>query len=348
MLLVGSFEPFDEAEARRVGADDILTKPFQSIRRMIDKVGGLLSGKPVAEANPAEMPHVKEEATVPEKLSTEELEITTADTLPLPAAEQHQDYPVYQKVAAVQQPDNRSHEPATETQHPQDVKQETFRESQIMDSPSNELRNESTLEAGDVLLDLGDVGGASTAASDDFALDLDFDEPQSAQGLEAVAISGTHLVEPQLSRRSKAGMDVVQTEQPLSTASMDTSELAYRQRGLPAPSAKSASATDQKFVDTQEWKRESPRSTSDDLQSKAKAGRFERVADEPGDVAPAVRLSGPVNLDQLAPEVIDAIARRAVEHLSAQVVQEIAWEVVPQLAELLIKRKLEENQSLPK
>ena len=26
MLLVGSFEPFDEAEARRVGADDVLTQ----------------------------------------------------------------------------------------------------------------------------------------------------------------------------------------------------------------------------------------------------------------------------------------------------------------------------------
>ncbi len=349
MLLVGSFEPFDEAEARRVGADDILTKPFQSIRRMIDKVGGLLSGKPVAEANTAELPHVQEEATVPEKLSTERLEITTADTLPLPVAEQHPDYPVYKKAAAVQQPDNRSHEPATETQHPQDVKQETFLESQIMDSPSNELRNESTLDAGDVLLDLGDIGGASTAASDDFALDLDFDEPQSAQGLEAVAISGTHsFAEPQLSKRSNAGMDVVQTEPPLSTAWMDTSELAYRQRGLRSPSGESAPATDQKFVDTQEWKRENPRSTSDDLQSKAEAGRFERVADEPGDVAPAVRPSGSVSLDQLSPEVIDAIARRAVEHLSAQVVQEIAWEVVPQLAELLIKRKLEENQSLPK
>ena len=44
MLLVGSFEPFDEAEARRVGADDYLTKPFQSIRTLIGKVGGLLSG----------------------------------------------------------------------------------------------------------------------------------------------------------------------------------------------------------------------------------------------------------------------------------------------------------------
>jgi len=44
MLLVGTFEPFNEAEARRVGADDVLTKPFQSIRDLMNKVGGLLGG----------------------------------------------------------------------------------------------------------------------------------------------------------------------------------------------------------------------------------------------------------------------------------------------------------------
>jgi DNA-binding response OmpR family regulator len=43
ILLVGSFEPFDEAEARRVGADDSLTKPFQSIRQLVNKVSDLLN-----------------------------------------------------------------------------------------------------------------------------------------------------------------------------------------------------------------------------------------------------------------------------------------------------------------
>jgi hypothetical protein len=42
--------------------------------------------------------------------------------------------------------------------------------------------------------------------------------------------------------------------------------------------------------------------------------------------------------------MIEVIARRAVELLSEKVVQEIAWEVVPQLAELMIKRQLEESQ----
>ena len=43
ILLVGSFEPFDEEEAHRVGADDYLTKPFQSIRQLVNKVTELLN-----------------------------------------------------------------------------------------------------------------------------------------------------------------------------------------------------------------------------------------------------------------------------------------------------------------
>ncbi len=45
ILLVGSFEPFDEERARRVGADDFLTKPFQSIRQLVTKVSELLEAK---------------------------------------------------------------------------------------------------------------------------------------------------------------------------------------------------------------------------------------------------------------------------------------------------------------
>jgi len=59
------------------------------------------------------------------------------------------------------------------------------------------------------------------------------------------------------------------------------------------------------------------------------------VIPEQGAVAPGLGLS---------PEAIDAIARRAVEYMSEKVVREIAWDVVPELAELLIKKKLEEQK----
>src|SRR5262245_65231708 len=79
MLLVGSFEPFDEAEARRVGADDILTKPFQSIRRLIDRVGALVSNPPVVEKEipTAELPKNGNGHSAGEKLrlDTDELEV---------------------------------------------------------------------------------------------------------------------------------------------------------------------------------------------------------------------------------------------------------------------------------
>jgi hypothetical protein len=55
--------------------------------------------------------------------------------------------------------------------------------------------------------------------------------------------------------------------------------------------------------------------------------------------------TGQIGLEQLSPEAIDAIARRVLEQLSAKVVEQIAWEVVPPLAELLIKRRLEEEKS---
>ena len=42
VLLVGAFEPFDQNEARRVGADDHLTKPFES-RKLVETVRRLIS-----------------------------------------------------------------------------------------------------------------------------------------------------------------------------------------------------------------------------------------------------------------------------------------------------------------
>src|ERR1700730_17784523 len=48
MLLAGLHENFDQAEARRVGADDVVTKPFQSMRQLLGRAGSLLGGKAAA------------------------------------------------------------------------------------------------------------------------------------------------------------------------------------------------------------------------------------------------------------------------------------------------------------
>lgn len=51
ILLVGSFEPFDEARAESIGANDYLTKPFQSIRQLVNKVTELLEASAKATEN---------------------------------------------------------------------------------------------------------------------------------------------------------------------------------------------------------------------------------------------------------------------------------------------------------
>ncbi|HEV2915507.1 MAG TPA: response regulator [Pyrinomonadaceae bacterium] len=85
MLLVGSFEPFDEAEARRVGADDYLTKPFQSIRQLVKRVGALLGRAPEEEeATTRDLSLPPSLASPESELSREVLERSTADTAPLP------------------------------------------------------------------------------------------------------------------------------------------------------------------------------------------------------------------------------------------------------------------------
>lgn len=84
ILLVGSFEPFDEAEASRVGANAFLTKPFHSIRQLVDLVNELLSGKNTETAEPIVQPPAVAGAD-PEQDDIDRLyedSFSSADTLP--------------------------------------------------------------------------------------------------------------------------------------------------------------------------------------------------------------------------------------------------------------------------
>jgi CheY-like chemotaxis protein len=158
MLLVGSFEPFDEEEARRVGANDTLTKPFQSIRRLIEKVGLLSSNRPPEEQIPtAELPQAEEPPV--EKLTTAELEITTADTRPLPPELRH-----VVEAATASPVRTEASQPGAETE------------------PSSQDYE----GAGEVLLDLGDYRTGRSVLDDEFVLDIDLDESPEPSPAEPV------------------------------------------------------------------------------------------------------------------------------------------------------------------
>ena len=288
VLLVGSFEPLDEAEARRVGADDILTKPFQSIRRLIDRVGALVSSPPVEKERPtAELPKVEEPPEEEVGMDTHELEVTTADTLPLDEALAEYQHTLKQPVAAAES-------------LPREEKMET------------EPRNDSR----DALLDLGEFEPVRASAEDDEFI-LDLDEPAfEVEAGARPAFEPTPMrayVEPQVKEAvAAAASGYESTYQPeVHSSFADTQEVPY-----------ASEVHDVAVVEPEP----------------------EPMFVEPEPVV-ASASSTSISADQLSPEMIDAIARRAVELMSDKVIREIAWEVVPDLAELLIKRQLEEKQT---
>jgi CheY-like chemotaxis protein len=372
MLLVGSFEPFDEEEARRVGANDTLTKPFQSIRRLIDRVGLLVSGRPPEEQIPtAELPKPDVPEPEVEKLSTAELEITTADTQPLPAELRH----IVEKGAPLRAQQE-------EAQFLSDARADNGMTEGTVTESRNQV-SETYEGAGEVLLDLGFEPGRS-ALDDDFVLDLDLDEipetspmvsPASAfRGVDnyrSIAPAETVPLSTSWSRETAVTEDRAVNSNQLAT----TQEF---QRIVDEPVSESAPEVTLPAIEVVGIASEVTAAPTDQL---ATTQGFERIVDEPvGEPreestlpetqfieASAAKVAGSsavaesysteatasltpssqreFSIQQLSPEMIDAIARRAVEHMSEKVVQEIAWEVVPQLAELLIKRQLEEKNS---
>ena len=203
MLLVGSFEPLDEAEARRVGADEILTKPFQSIRRLIDRVGSLVSGPPAEKESPtAELPKVPE----PEEdqfMDTHELEVTTADTLPLEQALREHEQMVEQPVAATES-------------LPREETMETETRDDSQSGPSSD---------SDVLLDIGDYEPVHAGADDDFVLDLD-DEPGQVSTPAYAAAPMRTFVEPEVKEAVAAASAYESSYQPQVHSSFaDTQEV---------------------------------------------------------------------------------------------------------------------------
>ncbi len=96
LLLVGSFEPFDQDEAERVEADGFLTKPFHSVRDLVARVGDLLGGE---TAEPAPI-------ITPETADIEELYNSSfAETSPIDEYDTDEDPFLEASVESVSTPD---------------------------------------------------------------------------------------------------------------------------------------------------------------------------------------------------------------------------------------------------
>ena len=369
VLLAGAFEPFDEAEARRVGADEVLTKPFQSIRDLISKVGGLFGGggeetarSRVQEAAPesAEEPPRQEpeaapaaadaSAAAPEPARREDsfadlgmddqmIEATPAPAFDTDAGQHWQATP---EAFPAEDPEADSWDeerpaPQMETQHvsqpesepspaPQEMRAEA-RHDAGLDSQATRAAYAafaaSAPASDDSLLDLGAVAvtSAPPADTDDFELDIDFDEPPPAA--------------PRRSAPDAAGAFAEAAHGVGASRPWETRGAASQMPSAGGGGARVSAP--RSFVEPQVVPSEEPAGAGQDLGVEGDVARPPLGAQT--SQAPAAPQP-----QQLSPEMIDAIARRAVEMLSERVVREIAWEVVPELAERLIRQKLDERK----
>jgi CheY-like chemotaxis protein len=363
MLLVGSFEPFDEEEARRVGADDHLTKPFQSIRQLVNKVGSLLGGGPAEEeAATQKLPslaeteerHAHQAKATGDVMSAEELEVLTANTIPLmphlqseARQEEAESIEAYEKTMPQAQPEEeRDSQPFS--------LEESHAHAYAPSGAGPQLNFNARTE--DALLDLGEIEPAYSApVEDDFILDLQ-DEAFYKRPQPLVASEVEEMAAPAGTEDAESPVRLEEEMTEASPRAVEFTEAQFageEQRAQFAPTDEALEpppALEQSHVSAEPAMFEEDRaSEAGPLIHESSTAAGDMYGAQEATHAPAATAQrGQIGLDQLSPEVIDAIARRAVEHLSERVVQEIAWEVVPQLAELLIKRRLEEERTQAK
>lgn len=355
MLLVGSFEPFEEAEARRVGADDTLTKPFQSIRTLLGRVGVLL-GRDSAPASSAQSAAAVESESdgldvAPEIAGSLALDgartLDGAETLEFPNVDETPQREMDSDELALVTADTR--ELATEIPQPlkplanEDRGIELAAKEQKMETHlTSDAGLEFTEGPGDNLLDLSHFQGAparSQESAEDIILDVDFDSPAPELFYSAPAdISPAAVAVASPPLLSTAADDVVLTTQAEEVIEWDGDiHTGDSDWGRPAP-VQEAVASEKT---TGELTSPFPSAA---IEVEESALPLEPVLATAPPAETAAATTGQISLEQLSPAAIDAIARRVLEQLSEKAVQEIAWEVVPQLAELLIKQKLEESK----
>jgi len=357
ILLVGLHEPFDEAEARRVGADDTVTKPFQSIRQLVSRVGSLLGGKIGAEESAAHeystlglahsdappspdqstpetnVPVFVEAASMTETDAADfnepggstcaaDVELQTANTMELERVDDEPPAPPVEAIAYAQD-DTAGMRAVTKTTEREDSVATVRPREHAVATGAPEMSEQSSPRVtpskgsavfDDALLDLGDFDTTQRAIREDVVLDLDYEEP--------------------------VGEAVAQASEPVAESAVVFESVSAEVIVPKSVSEEAPVYEDPPVAEFREWATVTPVEEEAPDEEVARPKLVEAVAEA---VVEAEQTAGDASLS-LSPETIDAIARRTVEHLSERVVREIAWEVVPELAELLIKKKLEEQK----
>jgi len=316
ILLVGSFEPFDEAEAQRVGANDYLTKPFQSIRQLVSKVSDLLNSSTGGEEDSTDSEDYK---PLPNSFDdTLDMNKDLSDSEQLGDAGMDDEMIQANQVGGFQFDETHKFESQPEPEP------ENYGKTQPLSAEEfNEINSYQTQEPTDLSSqNISGFTGQEESETQEYVAEET--KEFSPAGESEFSAQATESQMPPAPERVSA----------LELDDMNLLELPPRKSFAAAapspPAVENIEAVP--AVETIDSAAETTPETTETSQFVA--------SNEAEESAPA---SETAQVGNLSPEIIDAIAAKVVEKISDQVIREIAWEVVPQMTDLIVKRLAEEK-----
>ncbi len=341
ILLVGSFEPFDEDEAKRVGADGYLTKPFQSISQLVTKVNDLLNLGKANSTNSKDFSDTENEYTADEEFdSNDNFEFGGFDDSVIDdeMIQTDQIGSVPTDEFAKFETQTVENDNLTSFEDTSDIYELTEKSYQYEEKSTD---TESSLE--DVFFEpKQDLIETQDSDSQFFQTDFENSRTEDAEGLpmpEAVSIfelDDLDLLDLPLLEFPEDNFDGQEYDElfgedtPDSFAAEETvSDEISNERNSESESAietagESVNENVSPYISTETF--EEAENTTSDNEDAESADNNETAAE-----------------NEVSDDMIEAIARRVVEKLSDKVLREVSRKVVPQMAELILKKMAEER-----
>lgn len=313
ILLVGAFEPFDEKEAARVGADGHLKKPFAS-QMLLEVVR-----KFITDTSEVEKPQVS---------------ISSEKNL-----EGHQE-----EIGKDQTAEPQGNE-VVETESPLETE---YLLEPSGPAPEGELESIPAAITDEPVLDhpaLSELPSEILSQSPLVSEPVSNEPPIPTSSPGSVAVGGVHSdeeIKPFVSGPEDIEQPAVSGENrdSLSDHSIPVSEeFADFQRNLVVEARQDLKTSasiraESRPSDGVGDSSRGPATMEEVLGGKVPSIEASEAAERSDDKAVGSAIP------ELTEEAVDAIVRRVVERMSTRVVEDIAWEVVPQIAEVLILKKI--------
>ncbi|WP_199177426.1 response regulator [Geothermobacter hydrogeniphilus] len=364
LLLTGTFEPFDEDKARQAGADDWISKPFES-QALIDKVEELLTSAAIPEAAsvaPSAAESAERPVVEPVREVAEPAEIASADVEPIVELAED-DLWAEEDAFDLVEPEA----PVTDIASAADAGSEvspvadddvwgtvSFDEDELLTTPVEEVatglgaevpQTETTsADSTDIWQDteeeIFDLDDVDIIDEEDLLVDEAAVSEEPVSGFNQVFESpdvqpAAPVVEPAAPVVEPAA-PVVEPAAPVVEPAAPVAEPAAPVAEPVAASIEPTSVGDDTFQLSDDLPEQAPE-VVEPVASISSADEFAAPVESP---AAVVEEQVAALSEEQLEAIVEKVASAIIERLAGTILEKVAWEVVPDLAENLIKEEI--------